>query len=126
MSHSNHNTPESNQPTNYKFRVALAFVFVITVACILRFVIGNQDCQHCSICAKCETCEEQKIENIAQQQLWGAEAGEGECGGCNEGDEKACCKKKDKCEEEHDKAEVKEEKGEDHAEEKTEAKAEHK
>ncbi|MEY4875176.1 MAG: hypothetical protein RL708_325 [Bacteroidota bacterium] len=125
MSHSNH-TSESNQPINYKFRVALAFVFVIAIACLLRVVIGNQECKHCSTCMKCETCEEQKIENIAQQQLWGAEAGEGECGGCNEGEEKACCKKKDKCEEEHDKADVKNEEGEEHAEEKTEAKDEHK
>ncbi|MFM2225679.1 MAG: hypothetical protein RJA07_1881 [Bacteroidota bacterium] len=125
MSHSNH-TSESNKPTNYLFRIALAFVFVISIACLLRIVIGRQQCAHCSICATCQKCEEDKIENIEQQQLWGAETGKGECEGCNEGEEKACCKKKDKCEQENDKAETKNEESEEHANEKNEETANHK
>jgi hypothetical protein len=122
MSHSNHEVASnSNQPTNYLFRIILAFVFIISVGTLLHLVIGNQQCKHCSTCATCTTCEEENTETSMQQQLWGEEScngkaccseGKGECieeKGEFEGEAKKEC-----CKGEH-------EKSESHDEEKTES-----
>jgi hypothetical protein len=126
MSHSNHEeTSSSNQPTNYLFKIILAFVFIISVGTLLRLVIGNQQCKHCSICATCTTCEEENIETSMHQQYWGEESCNGKtcCGEGEEecGEKKAECsaeEKKECCKGEHEKAEVK-------AEEKTESEEHH-